>query len=164
MDEGFIVVDDSKLVFDSNYDENAFSKSEFNYYVHLFEEIQAAGGCVCVDNLDGENIGSNEWFNQMVGSGRILIDMFDDEKKEWTETSVTTCTTQNYLQQVQDDSNVDKAEADYEYALNIINAKDTRFDQELSKLETKKKAYENQMESLKTTIQDNIEKTFDITN
>ena len=161
---GRLVTDDSKLIFDSRWDQNAYSKAELNYYMHLFDEIQASGGCMCVDDIEDENVGTNESFNKMVTSGRMLIDYFDTDSKEWIETSVATCVTENYIQEVSDDTDTKKAEAEYEYVLDKINKKDTDFDQELSKLETEKSATEKEIESLKTTINDHVEKHFNIFN
>ena len=106
----------------------------------------------------------NEWFNNMVESGMVSILVWDDTgaRKEWSETSVATSTNNNYLQEVQDDKDLKKAEAEYEHELDILNRKDTKFDTELSKLETEREAIKKQMESYKTIIKDNVEKSFGI--
>ena len=98
----------------------------------------------------------------MVNSGRVLIDVYDENKKEWSETSVATSTNQNYLQEVQDEADLKKAEAKYEHELGIINQKDTKFDKDLSKLETERNAMKTQMDAIKTVRNDNIERTFGI--
>ena len=146
--------------FDTNYAEE-FPKEQFNYYTRLFDEIQASGGC---QEMDGAASGSegNEWLNNMVGSGRVLIDYYDTDKKQWTETSVATSTNQNYIQEVQDEADLKKAEATYEYELGVINNKDTKFDRDLSKLETERTSITTEMDSIKKVRDDNIERTFGI--
>lgn len=138
---------------------------KFNYYVRLFEEIQTNGGCQKIDAQYTAGDEGAEWFNNMVTSGRVLIDFFDDNnsaKKEWKETSVATSTNKNYLQEVSDEKDLKKAEATYEYELDKINKKDTKYDQDLSKLETERTSITTEMDAIKTVRNDNIERTFGI--
>ena len=104
----------------------------------------------------------NEWLNNMVNSGRVIIDVYNEDKKEWSETSVATSTNANYLQEVQDEADMKKAEAEYEHELDIINRKDTKFDQDLSKLETERTSITTEVESIQKVRDDNIERTFGI--
>ena len=138
---------------------------KFNYYVNLFEEIQANGGCQEIDAQYTSGDDSAEWFNNAVSSGQVLIDYLDDSnssKKEWKETSVATSTNQNYLTKVSDEKDLKKAEATYEYELDKINKKDTKYDQDLSKLETERTSITTEMDAIKTVRNDNIERTFGI--
>ena len=141
-----------------------FDLSEFNYYVHLFEKIQAAGGCQTIDTLAEDGDTGNDWLNNMINSGSVLIDFYNvnNPQKGWTETSVATSTTENYLKEVHDDSKDKIAEAEYEHELSIINAKDKRFDQELSNLETERTALKTEMDAIKQVKEDNVERTFGI--
>ncbi len=145
--------------FDDEFPED-LDVSKFNYYVHLFEQIEASGGCQEIGAQYTSGNDGAEWFNNMVTSGRALIDVYDNN--EWKETSVATSTTENYLQEVQDDKDLKKAEATYEYELNKVNAKDTKFDKELSKLETERTAITTEMDSIKKVKEDNINRTFGI--
>ena len=138
---------------------------KFNYYVNLFEEIQANGGCQEIDAQYTSGDDGAEWFNNAVSSGQVLIDYLDDSnssKKEWKETSVATSTNQNYLTEVSDEKDLKKAEATYEYELDKINKKDTKYDQDLSKLETERTSITTEMDAIKTVRNDNIERTFGI--
>ena len=137
-------------------------EDEFNYYLHLFEQIQSAGGCEVVDPQYVSGDSANEWFNNMVNAGMAVISAYDADKKEWTETSVATSTNQNYLQEAQDDKDLKKAEAEYEHELSIINRKDTKFDKDLSKLETERTAITTEMDAIKKVKDDNIDRTFGI--
>ena len=153
--------DAANAEFDDCYPED-YPQNEFNYYVHLFEEIQAAGGCQEIDPQYESGSDGNEWLNNMVNSGRVIIDVYYENKKEWTETSVATSTNANYLQEVQDEADLKKAEAEYEHELDIINRKDTKFDQDLSKLETERTSITTEVESIQKVRDDNIERTFGI--
>ncbi len=162
-----IIYDEEEFILSDYQDEPwnpDFDQNEFNYYVRLFEEIQASGGCETIDSLAEDGDTGKDWFNSMVNSGRVLIDFYNtnNPQKGWTETSVATSTTQNYLQKIHDDSKDQIAEAEYEHELGLINAKDKRFDQELSNLETKRSALKTQQDALKTIIDDNQGRTFGI--
>jgi len=139
-------------------------KSEFNYYVHLWEAITEAGGCKVIDGEFESGEAGNEWLNNMVGAAMVTILVWDDSghNNEWSETSVATSTNNNYLQEVQDDKDLKRAEAEYEHELSKINAKDTKFDNELNKLETERSAITTQMESIKKVKSENIERTFGV--
>ena len=150
--------------YDNDFPES-MDVQKFNYYVHLFEEIQAAGGCQEIDTQYTSGEDGMEWFNNAVSSGKVLIDFFDDAnsaKKEWKETSIATSTNQNYLQKVADEKDLKKAEATYEYELDKVNKKDTKYDNELSKLETERTSITTEMDAIKTVRNDNIERTFGI--
>ena len=152
--------DAANAKFNDEYPEE-FPKGEFNFYVNLFEQIQASGGCQLIDPQYESGSEGNEWLNNMVSSGRVLIDVYED-KKGWTETSVATSTNANYLQEVQDEADLKKAEAKYEYELGIINQKDSKFDRDLSKLETERTAMKTEIDAVKQVRNDNEERTFGI--
>lgn len=153
--------EDSNATFFNDCPEE-YPKSEFEYYVHLFEEIQNAGGCELIDPEYESGEAGNDWLNNMVKSGRVLIDVYNPNKKEWTETSLATSTNANYLQEVQDEADLKKAEAEYEHELDIINRKDTKFDQDLSKLETERNALTTEYDSVKQIVKDNEDRTFGV--
>lgn len=134
---------------------------EFNYYVELWEFIEQSGGCTTIDAQykDGED--GEKWFNNMVESGLVSIHEFTTEKG-WKETSVATSTNGNYLREESDDTDLKKAEIAYEREMSTINAKDKKFDTQLSKLETEREALKKEMESYKSVRKDNIDKNFGI--
>ena len=145
--------------YDETFPED-FPLDEFNFYANLFEEIQSKGGCTSVPPQCESGDNGNSWFNNMVETGRIIIEYFDG--KDWTQTSVATSTNTNMLVEVQDDANLKKAEAEYEYELDKINDKDTKYDQDLSKLETERSSITTEMDSIKKVRDDNVERTFGI--
>ena len=136
-------------------------REEFNYYVHLWEFIESSGGCTTIDAQYKEGEKGENWFNNMVEAGLVSIHEFNSNK-EWKETSVSTSTNNNYLREEQDDTDLKKAEAEYEHELDIINNKDKKFDTELSKLETEREAITKEMEQLKKIRKDNSDKSFGI--
>lgn len=147
---------------DINPKDNVFCESEFNYYIRLFENITNSGGCISISNICEDGDTGNEWFNNMISSGKVLIDVYNDNKKEWTATSIATSTNQNYLQEVPDEAAIKKAEAKYEHDLSILNRKDKSFDRDLNKLETERTALKTEIDSIKQVKNDNTERTFGI--
>ena len=149
------------------YDDSEWSdiSEEFTYYAQLWNAIHDAGGCTTIDSMYTSGDAGNEWFNNMVNAGMATIMVWDEnnsKNKTWSETSVATSINNNYLQEVQDDTDLKKAEAKYEHTLNIINRKDTKFDTELSKLETERTSITTEMESIEKVRDDNIDRTFGI--
>jgi len=138
-------------------------EDEFNHYVRLWESIQQAGGCKAIDKgfEDGEL--GNEWLNNMVNAGAITIQVYDEyNSKTWTDTSVATSIGENCLKEIQDEKDLKKVETEYEYNLEIINAKDKDFDNNLNMLESERQAIEKQMDAIKGIAEKNIENTFKI--
>ena len=147
--------------YDPNFDEK-LDIEEFNYYVALFENIQAHGGCTPIDPACESGDEGETWFNNMVNAGLVLIEVYDREDEEWTQTSVATSSTGNYLKETQDETDLKKAEAEYEHELDKINDKDTQFDNKLNELETERTAITTEIESIQKVRDDNIERTFGI--
>ena len=83
----------------------------------------------------------------------------DEIYKMFKNTSIATCTN---IQEIQDEKELKKAEAQYEADMNRINAKDARYDTELSQLETERNAIKTELETLKNVANDNVDRTFKI--
>ena len=149
------------LIFDASWED---MRDEYNYYINLWTAIKEAGGCTTVDNMYTTGEEGNQWFQNMVEAGLVTIQVFDDNtfEREWSDTSFATSTNNNYLQEVQDETYLKKAEAEYEHELGIINKKDTKFDTELSKLETERTSITTEIESIGKVKEENIERTFGI--
>ena len=140
-------------------------KAEFNYYVNLFEAISNCGGCQAVDseNAMGEN--ANDWLVNMVKSGLVTILAWDDigARNSWSDISVATnYTSPNYIQEVgANDAELKKAENDYEYKLGLINDKEKKLQNELSKLALEEETYKNMLKSVNNIRDENIKRTLD---
>jgi hypothetical protein len=64
------------------------------------------------------------------------------------------------LQEVSDETYVKKAEAKYEANMRKINAKETRIDNDLSRLDTERTAIKTEEDTLKQTVKDNVNLNF----
>lgn len=87
------------------------------------------------------------------------VNVYNEFYKVFADKGVSTSTR---LQEVTDEVGLKKAEAQYEADMNKINKKDTRFDTELSQLETERNAIKEEMEALKNVAKENVDRTFKI--
>jgi len=72
----------------------------------------------------------------------------------------STVATDTQMGEAADDIELAVAEVEYESDMKKINAKDKKYDTELSTLENQRSAMKEEMDSLKTVINDNIQRTF----
>lgn len=148
-----------------------YNSADFNYYVNIFRQIQACGGCVSITEFDG-NLGGNaatdgDWLKNQLENGRFSISIINTDKKTGeVDISTTSIATDSFVGTTTtttiDKRAYAKAEAEYEHATKQIDAKDKKYDMELSKLETEREALKTEYDSVKKVISDNIERTFGI--
>lgn len=155
----------------TGYDEEDFNQEDFQYYVNIFKQIQAAGGCVSIhsrkfDGPSGDASSDSEWLQRMIQSGQFIIDIVTQDKNgviSFASTAPSSDSNISYTTTTQiDKSALAKAEAEYEHKTKQIDQKDKKFDMDLSKLETERTALTTEYESVKKVISDNIERTFGI--
>jgi len=91
----------------------------------------------------------------------IQAQIYDEDtgKREWKDTSVATNVG---LRERTDQEDLSKAEAAYEAALRRIDKKEQQYDKELAKFDQERKALTSQLDTLKTCIKENIDRTFKI--
>jgi len=72
----------------------------------------------------------------------------------------TTVAVELKLREVSDETDIARAEAEYEAALKKIDRKDDKYDKELAAIENQRKALTNEMDTLNTCIDENVDRTF----
>ncbi|MCD8378489.1 MAG: hypothetical protein LUB59_06855, partial [Candidatus Gastranaerophilales bacterium] len=107
--------------------------------------------------ITDQYLNSSEWLHNAIQEGFVVIQVYSDTESAFEDTSVAVDTG---LLEVQDETKIKKAEAQYEADMNEINKKDTRYDTQLSKCETEREAIVDELDSLRTVIDDNEERTF----
>ena len=168
--EIFVIANESNLAGQDFDIEEDFNYDLFNYYVSIYKQIEACGGCKSISDFDGFNgdaASNEEWLSAMIQSGQFSIEIVDKDKKtgliDMRGTSPSSDISLSYSTTTEIDSRaMRKAEAKYEHNLSKINAQDKKYDLSLSKLETERTALTTQYDSLKKVIDDNIERTFGI--
>ena len=157
---------------DNSIDEETYDKNldRFNYYVSVYNQIKANGGCyISIDKFNGfagDASNDPEWLTTMVQCGQITIENVvteDDGSIVFDTTSPSSDTSISYVETTSiDPRELKKAEAKYEHDLKQIEQQDKKYDLSLSRLETERQALTKEQESVKKVIQENIDKTFSI--
>ncbi len=104
--------------------------------------------------------GETETLRNMVEAGFIVFrkpGLDADGNQIFTEVNIATDTS---LQEVQDETELKKAEAKYEADMRKIDAKDKKFDTDLAALEQERNAIKTEIDTLKTVAKDNVDRTF----
>lgn len=159
--------DDISEIYDAQKD---FNTSLYNYFVSIYRQISACGGCVSIEEFngpDGDAATNSDWLKSMVESGEVTINVAEYNKRtgefSLQATSPSSESVVSYTQTSQIDSTaLAKAEAEYEHSMRQINRKDKEYDLDLAKLDTQRQALTKEYESIQTVIDENIERTFGI--
>jgi len=159
--------DDISSIYDAQKD---FNTSLYNYFVSIYRQISACGGCVSIEEFngpEGDAATNSDWLKSMVESGEVTINVAEYNKRtcefSLQATSPSSESVVSYTQTSQIDSTaLAKAEAEYEHSMRQINRKDKEYDLDLAKLDTQRQALTKEYESVETVINENIERTFKI--
>ena len=152
-------------------DESDYNSEDFNYYLNIFRQIQACGGCVSITKfnglMNGDAASDGDWLKNQLENGKFSISIIKTDKKTGeVDVSTTSLSTDSFVGTTAtttiDKRAYAKAEAEYEHQTKAIDAKDKKFDNELSKLETEREALKTEYDSVKKVVSDNIERTFGI--
>ncbi len=150
------IVDYYKMYSELNSDEG-------RHYKQTFEMIKLSGGC---EVLDRESQNSAEWLTNMVGFGKVGIFTLHEDagsprgyKFQQTSTSTSSTLKDTNVTSI-DNTELKKAEAEYNKELKAINKKDTMFDIALEKLETERTSITTELDALRNVIDENIDRTF----
>ena len=147
-----------------------FNTGLYNYFVSIYKQIEACGRCVSIEDYngpDGDAASNSDWLQSMIKSGQITLYTTEYDKNTASykmnaaspnSESVVAFTETSAI----DKTAVAKAEAKYEHEMKQIDKKDKEFDLDLAKLDTERQALAKQYDSLKTVIDENIEKSFGI--
>ncbi len=118
--------------------------------------------------LSDADLNSTKWIQYALQNGTVTLEVAqyaetsDDENAvdniEWKSVIYTSAL--DIVETDADDSTLAKAEAEYNYALQQIQAKDKEYDNELKALDTEHTALETEYDSVKQTIEKNVERSF----
>ncbi len=136
-------------------------KSQVQYYINLFEEM-IDDGCTTVGD---ENLNSSEWLSDQIQAGNVYLYEYDAEGgAEGTGDFVGVSWTSgdNSLQFKEDNTDLAKAEAEYEATMADIETKDKQFDLELQNINTEHTAVQAELDTVKKVISKNIDRSFKI--
>ena len=110
-------------------------------------------------NDDTEITVSRKAIANLINSGEFVL-LYKDAPAVPDEEDFTSISTNTNLQEVNDESDIRKAEAKYEADMKRIDVKDRKFDTDLAAIDNERNAIKQEMETLKTVAKDNVERTF----
>ncbi len=140
----------SSLLFDAE------EEKLIDFYDAIFEAIATNGWTY------NEYINDTEYLNDILQTGTYNItkaERGNDGEWDYDESAATTC--QN-IYQVSDSSAENKATVEYELEKTRIQNKEDAIDVRMKKLETEQSAINEMLESYRSMIDDNVERTFDV--
>lgn len=118
--------------------------------------------------LSDADLNSTKWIQYALQNGLVTLEVaeYNDTENlengvdnvEWTSVIYTSAL--DIVEGEPDDTALAKAEAEYNYALQQIQAKDKEYDNELKSLDTEHTALETEYDSVKQTIDKNVERSF----
>lgn len=110
-------------------------------------------------NVDMQHMEDTEWLFEQMQLANLFIQKYDVDKEQWQDYSYVAS---SIFTTEDDDTNIAKAEAEYEYTLSQIQDKDKRYDLDLDNINTEHEAVKSEVQSVKTVIKDNTDRTFKI--
>lgn len=135
-------------------------QEQFPYYTNLYYAIQAAGGCVTVE--DQSLLDNSSWLSEQLSNGNLFIEKWNPNGGESGNGAFVSVSygTDTFLIEEYDTSNDAAAEAEYQAQTAKIQAKDKKLDNDLQQINTEHKALETEYDSVKKVIEKNIERSF----
>lgn len=149
-------IDGAKLAKDYSNDSSAIS-----YYSNLFDELKEGNGAY--KELTDKQMESSEWLTGQIQAGNIFLYEYDKtggSKGTGDFVNITWNSGDSSLDMESDKRDIAKAEAKYESTMASIQAKDKRFDLQLTSINTEHSAIQTEVDSVKKVIDKNIERSF----
>ena len=136
---------------------NLNNNPSLDYYIEMFKSVQGAEDLIIIPEGMEEN---PEWLVNMIQSGQAILSqktIINQRNILFKDVNVATDTN---LQEVQDKTVLMKAEAKYEADMRKINQKDKKFDTDIAALESERGAIKTEIDTLKSIVKDNVDRTF----
>ena len=106
-----------------------------------------------------EKMSDSGWLLEQLEMANLFVQKLDPETDTWNDYSYVSS---SVFTTEADDSEVARAEAEYEYTMAEIQSKDKRFDLDLDNINTEHTAVDTEMSSVDKIVDDNIKKTFEV--
>jgi len=142
----------------TNYD-----KSKVEWYTNIYDAIGKNG----YNSPGDEYLKDSEWLYEQFESGNLYLSKWNSSGGEEADggfEDVSWETGDTSLQKENDDSELAKAEAEYNVKTASIQTQDKKFDLSLTNINTEHTALQTEYDSVKKVIDKNVETTFKIFN
>lgn len=160
-----IVVKESGAALDvKSVADNPENAGIVKYYKNIFDQMKQFGYVTDNDPEINQSLKrnisqDNNWFEQAIRQGKLILKTYDSSKGGFVNTSYTE---DSNIQEVEDERKIAKAQVEYDQAQEALERKDKKIDLELKKLDTEHNALQTEYESVKNVVDKNIEKSFNI--
>ena len=111
------------------------------------------------EKFNPDNIYDSNYLFEQLKLANLYIQKMREDETGWDDYSYISS---SLFTTVDDDTNMAKAEAEYEYTLAEIQSKDKRFDLDLDNIKTEHDAVNTAIESVKKVVEDNVGRTFKV--
>lgn len=142
-------------------DELSTDASMVKYFTNLYDEINEKH---CFTE-SAQNMADPDWLYQQLQNGTLYIENWDyDAGEDGTGDFVKVPweSGDTSLKQVDDNSKIAKAQAEYDLKMARIESKDKKYDLQLKQIDTEHTAVQTEVDSVKKVIDKNIERSFKI--
>lgn len=126
--------------------------AEAEWYTNLFNKVEQSG----YKTLEKGLASSQDWIRFALENGIAIIEQLNTVDT-WNKITYNSCS------DITEETNSQRAtlaEAEYNKAMNQIQAKDERFDLELKNIDTEHSALQKEYESVQKAMTDNVSRTF----
>lgn len=131
--------------------------SYISYLTKIFQKMASAG--FYTEQDQSSTIKDNAWFEDQLRKGNLQLEYYSATDKKFVSTSIDS---DSAIQEVADEREIALVEQQYKIDMAEIEQKDNQFDLELKKLDTEHNALQTEYDSVKSVIDKNVEKTFNI--
>ncbi len=149
--------DDGKVSNNLLQTANDIEKGYIDYLRNIFNKM-ASDGYYTEEN-ENDTIKDDVWFEQQITEGKLLLEYYSATEKGFVSTTISD---DDAIQEVEDDREIARVEAKYNQDLASLEKKDSIIDLELKKLDTEHNALQTEYESVKSVVDKNVEKSFNI--
>ena len=159
------------------------NSAKINYYTNLYNKMLTSGYYSYTNTLATANSDPEHWlydndlyrgasikntkdtspltdpntFEQYLKNGTLLIEVYSASAGKFVSTSLSADTC---IQEVEDETKIAAAQAQYENDLQQIQRLDTRYDLQMKQLDTEHNTLQTEYESVKNVITKNLENSF----
>lgn len=127
------------------------------YLTNIFQRIQQSG--YYTEQDESKTLKDNAWFEEQLRKGELQLEYYSVTDKKFVSTSIDQ---DSAIQEVEDEREIALIEQKYKMDMAQVEQMDNKFDLELKKLDTEHNALQTEYDSVKSVIDKNVEKTFNI--
>lgn len=133
------------------------------YYYEMDEDgtwsLKDPSGRESVAVADESKMRDAAWLLEQLKLANLFVQKMDVETEQWLDYSYVSS---SVFTTVEDNSEVAKAEAEYECTMAEVQGKDKKLDLDLDNINTEHTAVDTEMDSVQNVVDKNIESTFKI--